>query len=443
MSATTAPATPANSASLRRITALALPALVVLAAEPLYVLVDTAVVGHLGRVPLAALALGGGVMTVAAWFGNVLAYGTTSRVARRFGAGQRAEAVAEGAQGTWLALLVGLVMLAVVQLFVGPITRGLAGGAGDVAAAAELWLRIAVLGAPFILVAMAGQGWMRGVQNTRRPMYIVLTASIGSAVLAPVLVYALGWGLIGSAVANVIAQVVSGSLFIRALIVEHVDLRPKWTVLKRQISLSRDLAIRGGAFQLCFMSAAAVAARFGAATLAAHQIGLQLWMFASLALDAVAIAAQALIGAELGGGDADRARHTARRIAWIGLGYGSFFAVAVLAGSPVLAGLFSSDADVHAQAAVLWPWFIGMMPLAGVVFALDGVFFGAGDAAFMRNMTIVAALLGFLPMIWLTYGLGWGLGGIWAGLTAFIVIRLIALLLRQRSGKWLIVGAER
>lgn len=435
-----------HSASLRRITALALPALVVLAAEPMYLLVDTAVVGHLGQVPQAALALGASVMAVAGWIGVVLAYGTTGRVARRFGAGQRREAVAEGVQGSWLAIIGGVLMIVIVQLFAGPIMRMLAGTGPDgqeVAAAAESWLRIAIFGAPFLLLAMAGQGWMRGVQDTKRPMYIVLSAFIGSAVLAPILVYPVGLGLIGSAVANVIAQAVSGCLFIRALTVEGVSLRPRWKVIGRQLSLSRDLVIRGGAFQLCFVSAAAVAARFGAATLAAHQIGLQLWFFASLALDAVAIAAQALIGADLGGGDGDRAKATARRIGWIGLGYGCVFAVAVAASAPFLPGLFSPDPAVGDQAAILWPWFIGMLPAAGVVFALDGVFIGAGDVAFMRNMTVLAALVGFLPLIWLSHAFDFGLGGVWAGLTAFIGVRLLALLARTRSGKWVVVGAER
>lgn len=443
---TAAQASSANSASLKRITALALPALVVLAAEPMYLLVDTAVVGHLGRVPLAALALGAGIMAVVGWIGVVLAYGTTGRVARRYGAGQRREAVAEGVQGSWLAVLGGGLMILVVQLFAGPITRALAGGGADgheIAQAAESWLRIAIFGAPFLLLAMAGQGWMRGVQDTRRPMYIVLTAFIGSAILTPILVYPVGLGLIGSAIANVAAQSVSGVLFIRALATEGVSLRPRGRVIRRQLSLSRDLVIRGGAFQLCFISAAAVAARFGAASLAAHQIGLQLWFFAALALDAVAIAAQALVGAELGRGDVERAKSTARRIGWIGLGYGAAFAAAVAVGAPFLPGLFSSDPAVADQAAILWPWFIGMLPLAGVVFALDGVFIGAGDVAFMRNMTILAALIGFLPLIWLTYAFDGGLGGIWAGLTAFIVVRLLALLLRTRSGKWAIVGAER
>ncbi|HIV58516.1 MAG TPA: MATE family efflux transporter [Candidatus Stackebrandtia faecavium] len=431
-------------ASIKKITMLALPALVVLAAEPMYVLVDTAVVGHLGPIPLAALALGGGVMSIAGWIGNVLAYGTTGRVARRFGAGQRREAVSEGVQGSWLAIIGGLIMIAVIQIFARPLTTILAGDdSAEVARAAESWLRIAVFGVPFLLLAMAGQGWMRGVQDTKSPMYIVLGASVMSAILAPILVYPLGFGLIGSAIANVAAQAASGSLFIRALIKEGVSLRPNATLLRKQLTLSRDLIIRGGAFQLCFISATAVAARFGAASLAAHQIGIQLWFFAGLALDAVAIAAQALVGSDLGAGGAHRAQRTSRRIAWIGLGYGSAFAVVVFASAPFLPGLFSPDLRVQDQAAVLWPWFIAMLPVAGVVFALDGVLIGAGDIAFMRNMTIVAALGAFLPLIWLTYGFGWGLTGIWAGLTAFIAVRMVALLWRQHSGRWVVVGAER
>ncbi len=238
-------------ASPRRIAALALPALVVLAAEPLYVLVDTAVVGHLGRVPLAAVAVGGTVMTLTAWLGTVVAYA----------------------------------------------------GGGEVALAAAEWLRIAAFGAPGLLLAAAGNGWLRGVQDTRRPLLFVVGPNLLSAVLCPVLVYPVGMGLIGSAVANVIAQTLSGALFAAALVAERVALRPRPRVIGQQLVLSRDLLIRGVAFQASFLSATAVAARFGAATVGAHQIAVQLWFFAALVLDALAIAAQALVGAALGGGD--------------------------------------------------------------------------------------------------------------------------------------------
>lgn len=429
--------------TLRKVAGLALPALVVLAAEPVYVLVDTAVVGHLGRTPLASLALGGNLLSVAAWLGNVLAYGTTGRSARRFGAEDRAGAVDEGVQTSWMAVTVGLVIAVGAQVFAAPLVSTLAGNNPDVAAGAAHWLRIAALGAPGLLLATAGNGWLRGVQDTRRPMYYVLGANVLSAVLCPVLVYAVGLGLIGSAIANAGAQTLSGALFVHALVAERVSLRPHPGVLRRQLVLGRDLLLRGAAFQACFVSAAAVAARFGSAALAAHQIALQLWFFCALALDAVAIAAQALVGASLGAGEATAARDLARRIGLIGLASGVAFAVLIGAGAGVLPKLFTGDPQVHAQAMVAWPWFAGMQPLAGVVFALDGVLIGAGDIRYMRNLTIVATLAGFLPTIWLAYWLRLGLGGVWAGLTLFIVIRLAALLGRMRSGRWAVVGATR
>ena len=293
-----------------------------LAAEPLYVLVDTAVVGHLGRVPLAALAVGGTVLTLVVWLGTVTAYGTTGRSARRFGAGDRAAAVAEGVQASWLAFAAGLLLLLVAQVAAGPLARTLAGGDPDVAGAAAQWLRIAALGAPGLLLAAAGNGWLRGVQDTRRPLLFVLGPNVLSAALCPLLVYPAGFGLVGSAIANVVAQTLGGVLFVGALVAERVSLRPRPSMIVGQLVLSRDLLVRGAAFQVSFLSATAVAARFGAASVAAHQIALQLWFFTALVLDALAIAAQALVGAALGAGDIAGARALARRVALIGGGCG-------------------------------------------------------------------------------------------------------------------------
>lgn len=441
MSQTLAPAPPVASA--RRIAGLALPALLVLAAEPLYVLVDTAVVGHLGRVPLAALAVGGTVMTLAAWLGTVVAYGTTGRSARRFGAGDRAAAVAEGVQASWLALSVGVLVALAVQLGGGVLARTLVGGPGEVADEAATWLRIAALGAPGLLLAAAGNGWLRGIQDTRRPLLFVLAPNLLSALLCPLLVYPAGLGLAGSAVANAAAQTLSGALFAAALVRERISLRPRPRLIGQQFVLSRDLLVRGVAFQASFLSATAVAARFGAAAVGAHQIAVQLWFFTALVLDALAIAAQSLIGAALGAGDAAGARALARRLALLGGACGVAFAVLIAAGAGLVPSWFSADPQVREQAMVAWPWFVALQPVGGVVFALDGVLIGAGDVRYLRNLTIVAALGGFLPAIWLAYGLDLGLGGIWAGLLLFVLLRLVALLLRLRSGGWAVVGAVR
>ncbi|WP_033292394.1 MATE family efflux transporter [Amycolatopsis jejuensis] len=426
----------------RRVFGLAVPALGVLAAEPLYVLVDTAVVGHLGALPLAGLALGGVVLSQISTQLTFLSYGTTSRTARLHGAGRRNDAVREGVQATWLAVLVGLVLLVAGQLLAGPIARALS-GSDEIAASAVSWLRIALFGAPLILITMAGNGWMRGVQDAARPLRFVLAGNGISAVLCPVLVYPAGLGLEGSAIANVAAQVVSASLFIAALARERVPLRPDFRVMRAQLGLGRDLVLRSFAFQACFVSAAAVAARTSTEAVGAHQVVLQLWTFLSLVLDSVAIAAQSLVGAALGAGAARQARGVATQITGYGLVFGCFLCALFAGLWSVLPHAFTSDPGVLGEIPHAWWFFVALQPIAGVVFALDGVLLGAGDAAFLRTATLVSAAVGFLPLIWLSLALGWGLSGIWTGLSLFMVLRLAAVVARWRSGRWAVVGAIR
>lgn len=434
---------PAVEVGARRIVVLAASAFVVLAAEPLFVLVDTAVVGHLGRTQLAALGAAGTVMTLLAIIGSSLEYGTTGRAARFFGAGRREAAVNEGVQASWLAFLLGLFAVAVGELAAGPFVRLVTGGSGPVTTEAVQWLRIAILGLPGVLLVLAGNGWLRGVQDTRTPVRIVVLANVVSAVASPLLVYPAGLGLAGSAIANVAAQWLAAALFVRAIRAERVPSRPQWHVIRVQLVVSRDLVVRAVAFQAAFMIAAGVAGRLGSAQLAAHQIGLQLWEFVALLLDSFAIAAQSLIGAALGGGDIASARRTAWRVSAYSLYAGVAFALLLLAGWYVIPALFSSDPGVRQQAHVLWPWLVGMQPAAGIVFALDGVLLGAGDNGYIRNVTLAAALFGFIPLCLLALPLGWGLSGVWAGLTAFIVLRLVGMVWRTRSGRWLVVGERR
>jgi putative MATE family efflux protein len=426
----------------RRIFGLAVPALGVLAAEPLYVLVDTAVVGHLGAVPLAGLALGGVLLTQVSSQLTFLSYGTTSRTARLHGAGRRADAVREGVQATWLAVVVGLAVLVVGQLLAVPIARALSGD-GQITEAAVSWLRIALFGAPLILITMAGNGWMRGVQDTVRPLRYVLAGNGISAVLCPTLVYAAGWGLEGSAIANVVAQVISAGMFLASLVREKVPLRPDAGLMRAQLGLGRDLVLRSLGFQACFVSAAAVAARTSTAALGAHQIVLQLWVFLALILDSVAIAAQSLVGAALGAGSSRQARGVAGQITRYGLVLGCVLCVVFAALSQVLPHVFTSDASVLGEIPHAWWFFVALQPIAGVVFALDGVLLGAGDAAFLRNATLISAGAGFLPLIWASLGFGWGLAGIWTGLSLFMLLRFAAVMVRWRSGRWAVVGAVR
>ncbi|NLG56623.1 MAG: MATE family efflux transporter, partial [Rhodococcus sp.] len=343
----------------RRVFGLALPALGVLAAEPLYLLFDVAVVGRLGALPLAGLAVGGLILAMVSTQLTFLSYGTTARSSRRYGAGDRSGAVTEGVQATWLAVIVGLILVAAVQMFAAPIV-GVIAGDSDIADAAVGWLRIAIFGVPLILISMAGNGWMRGVQNTIRPLRFVVAGLGLSAVLCPMLVHGL-WGaprmeLDGSAVANVVGQSLTAALFVGALVAEKAPLRPQATIMLAQVVMGRDLILRSLAFQACFVSAAAVAARFGAAAVAAHQVVLHLWNLVALTLDSLAIAAQTLIGAALGGGRSAAARQLARQITVWSTGFAVWLAVLFAAGHHVMPRLFTSDADVLGQMGSAW-WF--------------------------------------------------------------------------------------
>ena len=271
----------------------------------------------------------------------------------------------------------------------------------------------------------------------------MLTGFGVSAVLCPLLVYGwLGlpcWGLAGSAVANLVGQWIAAALFIGALRSERVSLRPEAVVLARAGGDGPGSRGAHHGFQACFVSAAAVAARFGAAALAAHQVVLQLWGFLALVLDSLAIAAQSLVGAALGGGDAGHARRVAWRVTGISAIAASLLAALLALGASAVPALFTGDRAVLTAIGVPWWFMVAQLPFAGVLFALDGVLLGAGDAAFMRTVTVVSALVGFLPLTWLSLRFGWGLAGIWAGLSAFVGLRLVFGCWRVLSGRWAVL----
>jgi putative MATE family efflux protein len=434
---------PVVPATGRRIAGLALPALGVLAAEPVYLLFDLAVVGRLGALPLAGLAIGGLILSTLSSQMTFLSYGTTARSARLFGAGNRAAAVGEGVQATWLALGLGVLIVVAVEVAAVPLVSALAAG-GEIAEAALPWVRIAILGVPAILISAAGNGWMRGVQDTGRPLRYVVVGFAVSAVLCPLLVY--GWlgmprlELVGSAVANLVGQWLAAVLFCRALLIERVPLRVQPQVLRAQIVMGRDLLLRTMAFQACFVSAGAVAARFGAAAVAAHQVVLQLWNFLALVLDSLAIAAQSLVGAALGAGQLAHAKSVAWRVTIFSTVASAVLAGIFAVGASVFPTVFTDDRSVLDAIGVPWWFMVAQLPVAGIVFALDGVLLGAGDAKFMRNATLISALIGFLPLIWLSLAFGWGLAGIWSGLSTFMVLRLVFVGWRAFSGHWLVPG---
>ena len=422
----------------REILRLAVPALGALAAEPLYVLVDTAIVGHLGTTQLASLAVAATVLGTGFTIFNFLTWGTTAQVARLHGAGLEGEAARVGAQAQWLSLVIGAVLLVVLFALASPLAA-LMGAQGEVADGATTYLRISALGAPAFMLASAGQGFLRGIGELRTPLVILVAAHSANVVLELVFVYGFGWGLAGSAWGTVIAQLGMGTAFVA------VQLRAGWErpVAARMRSLMRigsEIAGRSTALLAAYLVASAVLARIGAASLAAHQIAFQLFVFLALVLDALAIAAQIMVGRMLGAGDAAGARAVGgRMIAW-SVALGGVFGVVLLALGDVIPRAFTSDPVVIARAHEIWWLFAALMPVNGAVFALDGILIGAGDTRFLMWGTLAAAAV-YVPVALLALREGWGIAGVWWGLAGLIAMRLATCGLRFSSARWALTGA--
>jgi putative MATE family efflux protein len=424
----------------REIAVLALPALGSLAAEPLYLLVDTAIVGHLGRPQLAALGIAitilGGTFAVF----NFLQYGTTAQVARAGGAGEEEVARRLGAQAVWLSLAFGIAVSALIALLAEPLVS-LMGGDGQTADYAVTYLRIAAVGFPAAFLALGAQGYLRGVADLRTPLLVLVAGNLANVVLEVLFVYGLGWGIEGSAWGTAIAQLGMGAAFVVVVIrrLQPGEARLRLALARRVLSLGKWIFIRTTALMASFVLAGAVATRFGDAAIAAHQVAFQLWIFLALVLDSVAIAGQIIVGRELGAGRRDAAYGASERMIWLSVALGAVFAALVLALAGVLPRAFTDDASVLDEAALLWPLFALMQPLNGAVFALDGILIGASDGPFLA-LSMVVAFAACAAVLAASLAGDWGIRGVWSALVVLIVVRLALMTTRFRRGRWLVTG---
>ena len=424
----------------REIVWLAVPALGALAAEPLYLLVDTAIVGHLGRSQLAALGIA--AVVLGGWFAifNFLQYATTAQVARAAGAGEAKTARRLGAQAMWLALVFGVAVAVFVAAAAEPLVS-LMGGKGTTADYAVTYMRIAVVGLPAAFIALGASGYLRGVSDLKTPLVIVVAGNAVNVVLELLFVYGFDWGIRGSAWGTAIAQLGMGAAFV---VVVLRSLRPGETRLelgltRRLLSLGKWIFIRTTSLMLSFVLAGAVATRFGDAAIAAHQVAFQLWIFLALVLDSVAIAGQIIVGRELGAGRREAAYGASERMIWLSVALGGVFAVAMLVLAGVIPRAFTDDVSVLDQTALLWPLFALMQPLNGAVFALDGILIGASDGPFLA-LSMVAAFVSCAVVLLVALEADWGIRGVWGALVVLIVVRLTLMTTRFRRGRWLVTG---
>ena len=420
----------------REILALAVPALGALAADPLVSLIDTAFVGRLGRVPLAALGVNVAVFSFAFIVFNFLAYGTTPMVARALGRGDRAAAGRVVANAFVLAAIAGVVALTALQLLAVPILRGM-GADEALLGPATGYLRVRALAGPALLLITAANGAFRGHQDTRTPLIVTSMVAAVNLVLDPLFIFGFGWGLMGAAWATAIAQW-AGAVAFLALV--YGRLRRRWQVpwslptlaeLTPFVRVGWALLIRTFSLIAAMTAATAVATRLGVLEVAAHQVAAQLWMFLALIVDALAIAAQALVARYVGEGRAADARAVSDRLLLLGLGVGVALGAAFWIARPWLAAAFSDDPAVVAQVLAIFPFVAAMQPLNALVFVWDGVFMAIEDFAFLAVAMVLSAavagalLAGVLP-------LGWGLNGVWWALVGLMLARAATLAWRYR-----------
>ncbi|WP_189929046.1 MATE family efflux transporter [Streptomyces sulfonofaciens] len=429
----------------REILALALPAFGALVAEPLFVMADSAIVGHLGTSQLAGLGVSSALLTTAVSVFVFLAYATTAAVARRVGAGDLQAAVRQGVDGIWLALILGAAVILVV-LPTAPALVEVFGASPTAAPYATTYLRISSLGIPAMLVVLAATGVLRGLQDTRTPLYVAIAGFVANGVLNAALVYGAGLGIAGSAWGTVIAQCGMAAVYLTVVVRgarrHGASLRPDAAGIRACATAGAPLLIRTLSLRAILMIATAVAARLGDADIAAHQIVQSLWSLLAFALDAIAIAGQAIIGRYLGAADTRGARDACRRMVQWGIASGVVLGLLVIVARPLFLPLFTSDAAVRNTALPALVMIAVSQPICGIVFVLDGVLMGAGDGPYLAGAMLVTLAV-FTPAALLVPVLDGGLTALWGAMTLMMVVRMLTLWLRSRSGRWMVTGAAR
>ena len=428
----------------RRILHLAVPALGALVAEPIFVLVDSAVVGRLGTVPLAGLALASTVLTTVVGLCVFLAYATTAAVARLMGAGDRDRALRSGVDGMWLAAGLGVLLAVALEVAAPTVVRAL-GAPTEVVPHAVAYLRWSAPGLPGMLVVLAATGALRGMLDTRTPLVVAASGAVLNALLSVGLVLGLGFGVAGSGAGTALTQLAMAVVLVarvaRGARAAGIPVRPRRSGILDGLVAGAPLLVRTVSLRVAILLTAWVAAGLGTVTLAGHQAVAALWGLAAFALDALAIAAQALVGHALGAADPDGARAVVGRVLRWGTASGAVLGIVLAASAPWTARLFTEDPAVHAAVTAALLVVAVTLPMAGWVFVLDGVLIGAGDGRYLAVVGMVTlavyAPAAFAVQAWAPGGRG-GLVWLWIAFGGlFMAARAVTTGLRVRGAAWL------
>jgi putative MATE family efflux protein len=427
----------------REILRLAGPAFGALVAEPLFLLADSAIVGHLGTPQLAALGVAGAVLATAVSVCVFLAYGTTAAVARRLGAGDLRAAIAQGIDGIWLALGLGVLIAGALAVTARPVVDAF--GTSAVATPyAVTYLHVSLIGLPAMLAVLAATGVLRGLQDTRTPLVVAGVGAVVNVALNLLLVYGVGLGIAGSALGTVITQVGMAAAFgvvvVRGARAQDASLRPHPPGIRTAARTGVPLLVRTVTLRIALLLTTYVATAAGTVAIAAHQVAFTVWMFLALALDAVAIAGQAIVGRYLGASDVSGARAATRRMVEWGVASGFALGVVLVVLRAAFVPLFTEDPRVRSLLATVLVVAAVAQPVCGVVFALDGVLIGAGDGRYLAYAGIVT-LICFAPLALVVLATDAGLVWLWWAFNGYLLARLVTLVLRWRGAAWLVTGA--
>jgi MATE family, multidrug efflux pump len=411
----------------RRIASLAVPALGSIAAEPAYSLADTAIVGHLGRVPLGALAIATTALTMTAWVAIFLTTATTSAVAG-LAAGRNPDRAGRSAGAAYLVAAAGGTLVGLLILVAAPAVATLLGAHGAVRAGAVGYLRASAAGIPFLYLSYAGNGHLVGLADARTPLRIAVSANVLNVALEVLLVYGVHLGLLGSAWGTVIAQAAAAALYLAAS--RHARVRPGRPGRAEVAALLRDgrqLSVRTIALGVVPLTTTAIAARLGPVALGGQQIAMRVWLLLALLLDALAVPAQVYVSSCLGAGDRDGAHRVGRRCLRLGLIAGIALGVITAGLAFWVPALFTAEAAVRHAAAVALLVAALTQPPAALAFVLDGLILGLSDYVAMRRAMILA-IAAYAPGAALVLRFhALGLPGIWVSLGLWLAARAVLL----------------